>query len=146
MKRILILLVIALVVAAFSQTEQVPPSNGTGAGREIGGGIAGSGGGFGSGVAAYHVGGRVIAPKIVYRVDPKFSEEGRQKKRQGTVVLRMIVGVDGNTRDIKVLRSLDMELDEKAVEAVRLWRFEPGTRDGKAVPVEVNVVVNFRKW
>jgi len=132
-------------------------SNGTGLGGGIG---SGSGGGVGSGRGpgvgpgwgggiggnAYHVGNGVGAPKVIYRVDPEFSEEARKNKWQGTVELQVIVGTDGKTHDISVSRSLGMGLDEKAVESVRLWRFEPGTKDGKPVPVEVSVQVNFRLY
>jgi TonB family protein len=132
-------------------------SNGPGLGGGIG---SGSGGGVGSGSGpgvgpghgggigggAYHVGGGTLAPKVVYKLDPDYSEEGRKNKMQGSVVLRMIVGVDGKCHDISVQRSLGMGLDEKAIEAVREWRFEPGTRDGKPVPVEVAVEVNFRLY
>ncbi len=134
-----------------------PASNGTGTGGGIG---SGSGGGVGSGSGpgvgpgwgggigggAYRVGGGVSAPKIIYRVDPEFSEEARKNKWQGTVLLRVIVGVDGKTHDINVVRSLGMGLDEKAVEAARLWRFDPGMKDGRPVPVEVNMEVSFRLY
>jgi periplasmic protein TonB len=134
-----------------------PASNGTGTGGGIG---TGSGGGVGSGHGigvgpgsdrgigggAYRVGGGVSAPKIVYRVDPEFSEEARKNKWQGTVILHVIVGTDGKTHDIRVVRSLGMGLDEKAVEAARLWRFEPGQKDGRPVPVEVNMEVSFHLY
>ena len=132
-------------------------SNGTGVGGGIGsgsgGGVgagsgpgvgAGHGGGIGGG--AYRVGGGVSAPKIIYKVDPEFSEEARKNKWQGTVVLKVVVGVDGKTHEISVLRSLGMGLDEKAVEAARLWRFDPGMKDGRPVPVEVNMEINFHLY
>jgi TonB family protein len=134
-----------------------PLSNGTGTGGGIGSGSGGGvgtgrgpgvgpgwGGGIGGG--AYHVGGGVRAPRPVFSPDPEFSEEARKNKFQGYVVLKIVVGTDGKTRDIAVLRSLGMGLDEKAVEAVRQWRFEPGTKDGKPVPVEVNVEVSFHLY
>ena len=67
-------------------------------------------------------------------------------KFQGTVILWVIVGVDGRTHDIRVQRTLGMGLDEKALEAIRQWRFEPGHKDGVAVAVQVNVEVNFRLY
>lgn len=62
------------------------------------------------------------------------------------MVLRVIVGSDGKTHEVAVLHSLGMGLDEKAVEAVRTWRFEPGMKDGSPVPVEINVEVNFHLY
>jgi len=133
------------------------PSNGTGAGGGIG---SGSGGGVGSGRGpgvgpgwgggigggAYHVGGGVTAPRVIYAPDPEFSEEARKAKFQGTVVLWIVVGVDGRPHDIGVSRSLGMGLDEKAIDAIRQWRFEPGRKDGIAVAVQVNVEVSFHLY
>ncbi|HYL16299.1 MAG TPA: energy transducer TonB [Terriglobales bacterium] len=134
-----------------------PPSSGTGSGGGIG---SGSGGGVGSGRGPgvgpgwgggigggpYRVGGGVTAPRVIYAPDPEFSDEARKAKFQGTVVLWVIVGVDGRTHDIRVYRSLGMGLDEKAIEAIRQWRFEPGRKGGIAVAVQVNVEVNFRLY
>jgi len=134
-----------------------PPSNGPGSGGGIG---SGSGGGVGSGRGPgvgpgwgggigggpYRVGGGVTAPRALYAPEPEFSEEARKAKFQGAVVLWLVVGADGRTRNIRVQRSLGMGLDEKAIEAIRLWRFEPGRKDGVAVAVQVNVEVNFRLY
>ena len=132
-----------------------PPSNGIGSGGGIGSGSGGGigsgrgpgvgpgwGGGIGGGV--YHVGGGVTAPRAIYSPDPEFSEEARKAKYQGTVVLSVIVGTDGRTHNIRVQRSLGLGLDEKAIQAIREWRFEPGRKDGAAVAVLVNVEVSFR--
>jgi len=88
----------------------------------------------------------VRAPRALYAPDPEFSEEARKAKYQGTVVLWMIVGPDGRTHDIRVQRSLGMGLDEKAIEAVQRWRFEPARKDGIPVAVEIAVEVNFRLY
>lgn len=134
-----------------------PASSGSGAGGGIG---SGSGGGVGSGRGpgvgpgwgggigggAYMVGGGVTAPRAIYTPEPEFSEEARKTKYQGTVVLRLIVGPDGKPHDIRVVQSLGMGLDEKAIEALRLWRFEPGRKAGVAVAVLVNIEVNFHLY
>jgi periplasmic protein TonB len=133
------------------------PSNGTGYGGGIGtgsgGGVGsgsgpgygpGSGGGTGGGV--FRVGGGVSAPRKIYDPDPEYSEEARKAKYQGTCVLYVIVGPDGRTRDIRVSRTLGLGLDEKAIEAVKTWRFEPGKKDGKPVSVAVNIEVEFRLY
>jgi TonB family protein len=133
------------------------PSNGTGYGGGIG---SGSGGGVGSGEGpgygpghgggvgggAFRVGGGVSAPKAIYAPDPEYSEEARKVKHMGTVVLWLIVGPDGRPRDIRVARTLGLGLDEKAIEAVKTWRFEPARKDGQPVAVQINVEVNFHLY
>jgi TonB family protein len=98
------------------------------------------------GGGVYKVGGGVAAPRVLYAPDPEFSEEARKAKYQGTVVLWLIVGRDGLTHDIRLQRTLGMGLDEKAVEAIRRWRFEPARKDGVPVAVQINVEVNFRLY
>jgi len=134
-----------------------PPSNGPGSGGGIG---SGSGGGVGSGRGPgvgpgwgggigggpYRVGGGVSAPKAIFTPDPEYSEEARKAKYQGVVVLWLVIGSDGRPRDIKIARPLGMGLDEKAMEAVRTWRFEPAKKDGQNVAVQMNVEVSFRLY
>jgi TonB family protein len=132
-----------------------PPSNGPGSGGGIGsgsgGGIGsgkggglgpGEGGGVGGGV--FRVGGGVTAPTLLAKVEPEYSEEARRAKYQGTVVLYVEVAPDGKAHNLKVIRSLGLGLDEKAIEAVNKWRFRPGYKDGKAVTVAATIEVNFR--
>ena len=97
-------------------------------------------------VELFHVGGGVSAPKAIYSPDPEYSEEARKAKYQGTCVLWLIVGPDGRPRDIRVARTLGLGLDEKAIEAVKNWRFEPAMKDGKPVAVPINVEVSFRLY
>ncbi len=122
------------------------PSNGTGSGGGIGSGNGGGvgsgegpgygpGHGGGTGGGAFRVGGGVSAPKVIYQPDPEYSEEARKVKHMGTVVLCLVVGPDGKPRDIRVLRTLGLGLDEKAIEAVKTWRFDPAMKDGKPVAV-----------
>jgi len=132
-----------------------PPSNGTGSGSGIGsgkGGGVGSGGGSGYGPGegggigggVYRVGGGVTAPVVLLKVDPEYSEEARKAKYQGTVLLYIEVNSDGRASNIRVVRSLGLGLDEKAIEAVKKWKFSPGKKDGKPVLVAATVEVNFR--
>jgi protein TonB len=116
---------------------------GGGVGSGSGGGFGpGSGGGVGGGV--FRVGGGVSAPAVLFKVDPEYSEEARKAKFSGTVVLSVIVDQEGHARDVRVLRSLGMGLDEKAVEAVQKWKFKPGMKGGQAVNVRAQIEVNFR--
>jgi protein TonB len=133
------------------------PSNGTGSGGGIG---SGSGGGVGSGKGPgfgpgegggtgggiFHVGGGVSPPRQIYAPEPEFSEEARKAKYQGVCTLGLIVGADGRPSNIRVLSSLGMGLDEKAIEAVRNWKFEPAMKDGHPVRVEIAVEVDFHLY
>jgi TonB family protein len=92
------------------------------------------------------VGGGVSAPRAIYDPEPEYSEEARKAKYQGTVVLWVVVGPDGRVRDMRVSRTLGMGLDEKAIDAVRQWRFEPARKNGQPVPVQVSIEVNFRLY
>ena len=93
--------------------------------------------------APLRVGGKVSAPRIKWDPEPDYSPQALRLGRQGVCVLWMIIGTDGKPRDIKVARSLGLGLDEKAIEAVQRWRFEPAMKDGKPVAVQINVEVNF---
>ena len=132
-----------------------PPSNGPGSGGGIGsgrgGGVgSGKGGGFGPGEGGgvgggvFKVGGGVTAPALIYKVEPEYSEEARKAKYQGTVVLYVEVDPNGKAKNLRVVRSLGLGLDEKAIEAVNKWKFKPGFKDGKAVTVAATIEVNFR--
>lgn len=89
------------------------------------------------------VGGRVSAPRIITAPQPEYSESARSRGYEGICVLWLIVGADGKPHDIRIARSLGLGLDEKAIEAVQHWRFEPAKKDGKPVAVQINVEVNF---
>jgi periplasmic protein TonB len=117
--------------------------SGGGIGSGTGGGVGpGSGGGYGGGVM--RPGGGVSAPVLIYSVEPEFSDEARRAKYQGICVVSLIVDAHGNPQNIQVLRALGMGLDQKAVEAVRQYKFRPAYYHGKPVPVYINVEVNFR--
>jgi protein TonB len=118
---------------------------GTGIGSGEGGGLGpGSGGGTGGG--AYRPGtGGVGYPSCVYCPDPKYSEEARKAKYQGTVVLQAVITPDGRATEIQVVKGPGLGLEEKAVEAVKQWRFKPANGPGgKPVPVIVPIEVTFR--
>jgi periplasmic protein TonB len=134
-----------------------PASNGTGSGGGIGSGSGGGvgsgsgpgvgpGWGGGSGGGAYHVGGGVSAPRLVYGPDPDYSDEARKAKYQGTVVLYVVIGPDGRVHDARIQRSLGMGLDEKAIQAVKNWKFDPALKDNKPVAVAVAIEVSFRLY
>jgi len=89
----------------------------------------------------FHVGGDVTAPKVIYAPEPEFSEGARKAGYQGTCVLSLIVDTNGRPKDIHLVRKLGMQLDEKAIQALRQWTFEPAQKGGR--PVEVAIEVEF---
>ena len=109
----------------------------------------GSGTGIGISSAAvgggvFRVGGGVSAPSLIRKVEPEYSEEARAAKFQGTVLLYTEITPDGTAANIRVARSLGLGLDEKAIQAVKQWKFKPGEKDGKPVTVAATIEVNFR--
>ncbi len=92
----------------------------------------------------YRTGGGVTAPALLLKVEPQYTEEARAMKLQGAVVLYAEIAPDGTAQNIAVTRTLGLGLDEKAVEAVRRWRFKPGTKDGEPATVAATIEVNFR--
>jgi protein TonB len=111
----------------------------TGEGRGTGIGSA-DGNGIGSGM---HAGGVQQGPKLIYKVDPDFSEEARKAKFSGDVQVYLIVDEKGMPTHVRVVRGAGMGLDEKAVEAVRQYRFKPAMQDGKPVTVDLYINVTF---
>ncbi len=86
----------------------------------------------------------VSQPELIHKVEPDYTEKARAEKLQGTLSLFAVVGPDGRPRDIQVACSLEPSLDQKAVEALRQWRFRPGMKNGKPVPVAISVFISFR--
>lgn len=116
--------------------------NGNGHGTGVGNGNGnGSGGGTGGGI--YSPGNGVTNPTIVTQVDPEYSDDARKAYLTGFVMLAIVVNTSGKATNIDVIKSLGMGLDEKAIEAVRLWVFRPGTSKGVPVNVRAQVKVTF---
>lgn len=97
-----------------------------------------------NGVPLRKIGGGVSSPMVIYQVEPQFSPEARQAKFNGVVLLNLVVDQDGLPQNVHVLRGVGMGLDEKAVEAVKQYKFKPAMEDGNPVPVALNVEVNFQ--
>lgn len=127
------------------------PSNGTGGPGGIGdkccNGVGDHNGiGIGSNEGILYVPGHggVTQPRVLYDPDPEYSDEARRAKFQGSVILALVVGPDGKPHNMRVQRSAGMGLDEKAMEAVNQWRFQPSMLDGRPVAVRISVEVSFR--
>jgi TonB family protein len=128
---------------------QGPGTNGgAGSGRGVGNGEGtgsgigdGSGGGIGGG--PYRPGSGVTPPRLLREVKAEYTEEARRRAVTGDVVLEIVVLRDGSVGDVRVLRGLGLGLDQRAVSAVRQWRFAPSTLRGTPVDVIVEVAVEF---
>lgn len=94
----------------------------------------------------FHVGADVTAPKAAFTPEPKYSDIARYEKFQGTLVVDVIVGKDGAVHRIRLVRPLGLGLDESAQSMIQTWRFEPATRNGQPVAVEMNVEVAFNLY
>ena len=116
---------------------------GTGLGEGNGAGI-GPGEGGGTGGGPYRPGSGVTPPQLLKEVRANYTEEARRANVAGEVVLEIIVRRDGTVGDVKILERLGSGLDQRAVEAVRQWRFAPARLKGVPVDVVVEVAVEFK--
>jgi protein TonB len=87
---------------------------------------------------------RITAPQLIYKVEPEFSEDARKAKFSGMVILAIEVDAAGHPRAFRVVQSPGLGLEQKAIDAVKQWRFKPGYQDGKPVVTGATVEVNFR--
>jgi periplasmic protein TonB len=128
-----------------------PPSNGTGSGGGIGsgkgGGVGsgnGGGAGPGNGFGVYTPGrGGVTNPKVIHQEDPEYSDEARKARFQGQVVVYIEVDATGKVTNPRIVKSVGMGLDEKAIESVLKWTFRPGTLNGKPVTTSAAIYMSF---
>jgi len=97
-----------------------------------------------AGTKPFSVGGVISPPIPIFRPEPAYSEKARKAKYQGTAVVLIVVDAQGNVTETTVVRPLGAGLDEKALEAVRSWRFRPALRNGTPVQVRVSVEIKFR--
>ena len=88
----------------------------------------------------------MTAPRAIYAPSPEYTDKARKAKINGTVVLSLIVTSEGEARDVRVTKSLTVDLDIKAVEAVRKWKFKPATKDGQPVAVQISAEATFRLY
>jgi TonB family protein len=93
---------------------------------------------------SFRVGNGVAAPILLYKKEPEYSEEARVAKISGTVVLSVVIGIDGHADNATLARSIGFGLDEQALDAVMQWQFQPGTQNGLPVAVQAMIEVNFR--
>jgi len=128
-------------------------SSGTGVGAGVGGGAGpGRGGNIGGGDMGLGGGGSIepmtasLRPTILYREKAKYTEEARQNKIQGVVMLQVVFHVNGSITNIKVIRGLPDGLTEKAIEAAKKIRFNPAVKNGAPVSVRGQLEFSFNLY
>ena len=144
-------------LAAFGDPHGVagPPSAGAGDGGGIGNGHGtgigpgrgpGAGPGNDGGLGGIYTGyrGAATEPVLLFKAEPEYSDEARKAKIQGSVMIRAEIDARGQVQNVVIAQGLGLGLDERAVEAVKKWRFKPGTRNGKPVPTNALIQVSFR--
>jgi periplasmic protein TonB len=99
--------------------------------------------GEGLGQGPLQLGDGIVPPKKIFDPRPLYTEEARQARVQGTVILQAVVDAQGNVTDVKILKGLPLGLQESAIQTVKTWKYEPATRGGEPVAVYLNLVVNF---
>lgn len=87
----------------------------------------------------------VSSPRLIRETKPKYTPEAMRNRIEGIVEMQVIIERTGRVGAVRVTRSLDRDfgLDDQAIQAVRQWRFEPGQKDGVAVPVLVSIEMTF---
>ena len=86
----------------------------------------------------------VSAPIPIYKPEPPYTKEAKDAKLQGTVVLSIVIGVDGAVTDAKPIQPFDKGLTENAIQTVKTWKFKPAMKDGKPVACKVSVEISFK--
>lgn len=92
------------------------------------------------------VGPGITAPRPISTPDPEYPKPARSAKREGTVQLWCVVGTDGTVHDVRILKSQGRDLDESAMTTLRKWKFEPATKAGEPIAVQINVETTFRLY
>jgi TonB family protein len=113
-----------------------PLGIGDGSGRRVGNGS-------GDGPISYKALGITQEPKLLHSEEPEYTDEARRARHQGSVLLAIDVDVDGRVTNVRVIRSLGLGLDEKAIAAVQKWKFRPAMAGGRPVTAPAQVQVTF---
>jgi TonB family protein len=121
-----------------------PLSGGPGGPFGIGSGTGpGIGKGSGNGPISYKALGITEEPRLLHAEEPEYSDEARQARAQGSVLLAIDVDVNGRVANVRVLKGMGLGLDEKAKEAVLKWRFRPAMASGRPVTAPAQVTMTF---
>jgi len=139
-----------VLAQATAETESRGPGSGSGAGTGRGTGLGegdgsgiGPGSGGGAGGGPYRPGSGIEPPRLLQEVKASYTEDARRQGINGDVEMEIVVRRDGSVGDVRIVRGLGGGLNDRAVQAVRQWRFSPAHRLGAAVDVVVEVAVEF---
>jgi TonB family protein len=105
--------------------------------------VALAGGGLAAQDQVYKPGDGIKSPILTKEVKPQYTPDAMRRKVEGTVELDAVVLKDGTVGDVTVKRSLDEDLDQQAIKALKRWKFRPGTKDGEPVAVQCFVELTF---
>jgi TonB family protein len=141
-------------VGQIERAPEAPPSNGPGSGGGVGTGQGtGNGEGLGSGIGngegggtgggPYRPGSGIEPPRLLHEVKAQYTDDARRRGITGDVLLEVVVRSDGSVGSTRVLQGLGYGLEQRAIDAVRQWRFAPAVRKGVPVDVLVEVAVEF---
>jgi TonB family protein len=81
---------------------------------------------------------------VLFQVEPEYTEQARKAKVNGVVLVQFVIDERGKPQNIQVTQGIGMGLDQKAVQAIRKWKFKPAEKDGKPVATIAHAQVNFR--
>jgi periplasmic protein TonB len=93
--------------------------------------------------APIRIGGEVVPPELINRVQPVYPEIARKARVQGVVIVEAIIDKQGNVTDCRILRGLPMGISEAAVAAIQRWKYRPATLNARPVAVYLTVTVTF---
>jgi TonB family protein len=91
-------------------------------------------------------GASVSQPQVIYAPDPEYTDEARSAKYEGICVVALIVDAQGKPQHVRIVRPLGMGLDEKAVDAVKQYKFKPALYRGRAISTPIRIEVNFKNY
>ena len=91
----------------------------------------------------YEPGGDVKSPKLIHYVEPEFSPSSKEAYVEGTVKISTVITTEGKPTDCRVIHGLSTQEDRTAMDALKQWTFEPGSKSGKQVKVRITVEIDF---
>lgn len=85
----------------------------------------------------------IKTPQLTRKVNPNYTKSAMDRKVEGSVEVDAVILKDGTVGEVTMKRSLDEDLDQEAINAIKQWTFKPGTKDGQPVAVQVFIELSF---